>query len=67
MRPAEFLVMLPLLALIVFLGLYPTPMLERMEPSVKALVEHVDLNVDRLTVDEVEYIGPAQAQGEEGE
>ena len=30
MTPAEFGIMLPLLVLIVFLGVYPTPMLERM-------------------------------------
>jgi NADH-quinone oxidoreductase subunit M len=32
---------LPLIALIVFLGVYPGPLLERIEPSVKALVAHV--------------------------
>jgi NADH-quinone oxidoreductase subunit M len=41
----EFAVMLPLLVLIVFLGVYPTPMLERMEPSVEAVVAHVEESV----------------------
>jgi hypothetical protein len=31
---------------IVFLGVYPKPMLERMEPSVDALIAHVEANVD---------------------
>jgi len=39
--PSELMVMAPLVFLMVFLGLYPTPMIERMEPSVKALVAHV--------------------------
>jgi NADH-quinone oxidoreductase subunit M len=33
-------------ALIVFLGVYPKPVLERMEPSVDRLIEHVDDNSD---------------------
>ena len=37
----EGLVLLPLLGLIVFLGLYPKPVLERIEPSVDRLIEHV--------------------------
>ncbi|HEX7443629.1 MAG TPA: NADH-quinone oxidoreductase subunit M, partial [Acidimicrobiales bacterium] len=39
----EKLVMLPLVALIVFLGIYPKPVLERIEPSIKALLAHVEL------------------------
>jgi NADH-quinone oxidoreductase subunit M len=39
---SEGLVMAPLIALIVFCGVYPKPMLDRIEPSVKALVAHVD-------------------------
>ena len=37
----EGLVMAPLVALIVFCGVYPKPMLDRIEPSVKALIEHI--------------------------
>jgi NADH-quinone oxidoreductase subunit M len=62
MRPSELLVMAPLIALIVFLGLYPTPMLERMEPSVKALVAHVDANTDNFSSKDVHYIGPAKGE-----
>jgi NADH-quinone oxidoreductase subunit M len=42
MRPREFAVMVPLLALVFFMGLYPKPVLDRMEPSVKALVAHIE-------------------------
>ena len=38
----EGAVLAPLLALIVFLGIYPKPMLERIEPAVVALIEHVE-------------------------
>lgn len=38
----EGLVMAPLIGLIVFLGVYPKPVLDRIEPSVKALVARVD-------------------------
>jgi NADH:ubiquinone oxidoreductase subunit 4 (subunit M) len=42
----EGLVMAPLLGLIVFLGVYPKPMLERIEPAVDKLVAHVEDNSD---------------------
>jgi NADH-quinone oxidoreductase subunit M len=38
----ERLVIAPLLVLIVFLGVYPKPALDRIEPSVKALITHVE-------------------------
>jgi NADH-quinone oxidoreductase subunit M len=42
----EGLVMAPLIGLIVFLGIYPKPVLDRMEPSVERLVDHVEANSD---------------------
>jgi NADH-quinone oxidoreductase subunit M len=42
----EGLVMAPLIGLIVFLGVYPKPVLERMEPSVERLIEHIEDNSD---------------------
>jgi NADH-quinone oxidoreductase subunit M len=33
--------LLPLVGVIVFTGLYPKPMLDRIEPSVDKLIEHV--------------------------
>jgi NADH-quinone oxidoreductase subunit M len=42
----EGLVLAPLLGLIVFLGVYPKPVLERMEPAVDSLIDHVEENSD---------------------
>lgn len=42
MRIGELAYMAPLLVLIVFLGVYPKPVLERIEPSVAALVSHIE-------------------------
>ncbi len=42
MRWSEGLVMLPLIALIIFLGVYPKPVLERIQPSVDALIQHIE-------------------------
>ena len=38
----EASLLLPIIGLIVFTGVYPKPMLERIEPSVKAFIEHVE-------------------------
>jgi len=45
-RFTEGLVMAPLLFLIVFMGLFPKPFLDRIEPSVNKLVHHVEVNSD---------------------
>jgi NADH-quinone oxidoreductase subunit M len=45
----EGLLLVPFLAGIVFLGVYPKPVIERMEPSVDALIAHVETNVDDFT------------------
>jgi NADH-quinone oxidoreductase subunit M len=42
MRLSEGLVMAPLIGLIVFLGVYPKPVLDRIQPSVDALIAHVE-------------------------
>jgi NADH-quinone oxidoreductase subunit M len=42
LRLREGLVMAPLIGLIVFLGVYPKPVLERIEPAVDRLVAHVE-------------------------
>ncbi|HYI62108.1 MAG TPA: NADH-quinone oxidoreductase subunit M, partial [Acidimicrobiales bacterium] len=54
----EGLVMAPLLGLIVFLGVYPKPVLERIEPSITALVAHVEGNSD-FREPAVDKTGPA--------
>ena len=38
--------MAPLVGLIVFLGVYPQPMLDRIEPSVDRLVTHIEDHSD---------------------
>ena len=43
LRLREGLVLLPFIGLIVFCGVYPKPMLDRIEPSVKALMDRVEL------------------------
>ena len=51
MRLGELAFMAPLLALIVFLGVYPKPVLERIEPSVAALVSHIEGATDFVEPD----------------
>jgi NADH-quinone oxidoreductase subunit M len=42
----EALVLLPFIGVIVFTGVYPKPMLERIEPAVDALITHVEDKTD---------------------
>jgi NADH-quinone oxidoreductase subunit M len=42
----EGLVLLPLIGLIFFMGIYPKPVLERIEPSVRRLLTHVEAHSD---------------------
>ena len=42
----ELACVVPLLALSLFLGLYPKPVLDRIEPTVKALIVHVEAHSD---------------------
>lgn len=65
----EGAVLAPLLALIVFLGIYPKPMLERMEPAVDRLISHVEGNSDFVspTVEEPEAPESEEAESEEAE
>jgi len=62
LRPSELLGIAPLLALIVFLGVYPDPMLERISPSVERLLVHVDESVDDFTEQEPAEVVPADAE-----
>jgi NADH-quinone oxidoreductase subunit M len=59
----EGLVMAPLLALIVFLGVYPKPMLDRIQPSVTRLVTHIEANSDYVEP-EVATVGPGEDVGD---
>ena len=42
----EGLVLLPFIAAIVFMGVYPKPVIDRMEPAVDALIAHVEEHVE---------------------
>ena len=45
LRWREGLLMVPFLAAIVFMGVYPKPVIERVEPAVDAIIVHVEDNV----------------------
>lgn len=45
-RFVEMAGMIPLMAIIVFMGIYPKPIFDRMEPSVTKLVSHIEANTD---------------------
>ncbi len=53
----ELVTVVPLLGLSLFLGLYPKPVLDRFQPTVRALVEHVEAHSD-LKVPPVSDLGP---------
>jgi NADH-quinone oxidoreductase subunit M len=42
----ELVAVVPLLALSLFIGLYPRPLLERVEPTMKSLIEHFEARTD---------------------
>ena len=42
----EGLLLVPFVVGIVFMGVYPKPVIDRMEPAVDALIEHVEFHVD---------------------
>jgi NADH-quinone oxidoreductase subunit M len=57
----ELATLLPLLGLSLVLGIYPAPLLERVEPSVKALVSHVESRSNHREP-KVAELGPAGAE-----
>jgi NADH-quinone oxidoreductase subunit M len=60
----ELTTLVPLLALSLVLGIYPKPVLERLEPSVKALIAHVESRSDyrQPEVAEPEALRPGVGQ-----
>ena len=57
-------------ALIVFLGVYPKPMLQRIEPAIDELVAHVDefvVDWDEPTADHLDTTGGVDGSDEEHE
>jgi NADH-quinone oxidoreductase subunit M len=55
-------IMLPLLVLIVFLGVYPKPVLDRIQPSVDRLIAHVEQHSD-FTEPRVAKVGAGAVAG----
>ena len=46
LAPREIAVLVPFIVAIVFMGIYPKPVIDRMEPAVDALVAHIEFHVD---------------------
>lgn len=63
LRPSELLGILPLLVLIVVMGVYPKPVLDRIEPSVDQLIAHVESRTSEF--DENEPVA-VDRQGRDG-
>jgi NADH-quinone oxidoreductase subunit M len=61
LHPREIAVLVPVVAMIVIMGVYPAPFLETMEPSVKALVGAMEKHQQRAVA--VEDHAPVQARG----
>ncbi len=61
LKLTEKLVMFPLIGLIVFLGIYPKPLLERIEPSVRLLIAHVEVEVPSFHA-ATPNVGPRSSQ-----
>lgn len=59
LRLREALVLLPFIGVIVFTGVYPKPMLERIEPAVVQLIDHIEakagIEVARPDVVEIDH------------
>jgi len=64
LRLLERCVMAPLIILIVFLGVYPKPVLDRINPSVNQLIAHVEQSTGQhqppVAVKGVEGVGPGK-------
>ncbi len=74
LKVREALVLLPFIGVIVFTGVYPKPMLERIEPAVDDLIAHVEekagVSISRPASPDpipVEHDDEDEAHGEEGD
>lgn len=66
LKLTEGLVLAPLLGLIVFLGVYPKPVLDRIQPSVDQLIRHVEDRTDYVAPTPDAPVVVAEEEGEEG-
>ncbi len=62
LRPREIAVLVPVIAMIVVMGLYPGPFLKTMEPSVKALVARMTKHASAVAVGEP-TVAPSEHAG----
>ena len=71
LRVKEALTLLPFLGLIVFMGVYPKPVLDRIEPSIDVLITHVEAHTDYVEPEPTVVVGEhgdqEQSDAEEGE
>jgi NADH-quinone oxidoreductase subunit M len=67
LRAKEAAVLLPFLAVIVFTGVYPKPLLDRIEPSVDELIVHVEDRTDYTVPSVGSERAEAPAHGDEGD
>jgi NADH-quinone oxidoreductase subunit M len=59
------LALLAFIGIIVFTGVYPKPMIDRVEPSVVALIDHVEARTgERFGEPEVYVVAPTESEGE---
>jgi NADH-quinone oxidoreductase subunit M len=65
LTPREGMLLFTFIAAIVFTGVYPKPMLDRIEPSVKVLVTHVEERSGRTFEPDVVEVKKAPAVKEE--
>ncbi|HQV57329.1 MAG TPA: NADH-quinone oxidoreductase subunit M [Ilumatobacteraceae bacterium] len=56
----EAALLLPFAAIIIFTGVYPKPMLERIEPSVRAVIAHVEEKTGYVEPGPVVVVAPAE-------
>ncbi len=62
LKVKEGLVLLPFLGLIVFMGVYPKPVLDRIEPSIDALITRVEDHTDFVEPEPTIQIGEHDAE-----
>jgi NADH-quinone oxidoreductase subunit M len=64
LRLRELAVLAPFVVAIVFLGVYPKPVLDRIEPSVERLIDHLEANSDYERPETVVVVAETGAGGE---
>ena len=63
----EATLLLPFIAIIVFTGVFPKPMLNRIEPSVNKLIAHIEENSDWRTPEPATPVISEHVESEDGE